>query len=435
MKLSDLINIEYRIFKDRDLVESELETRDYSLEFATNLSDSQLLTDWARKISPNNIGLSVMHRVSVGRLITGLAVFLLGVGLAFGLTHRDPGITVNLFWMLAIFIGPQSLFLIIQVLFGFKSPAFQALLRSRWPQFSSLHYYSVLYGSIEKWFLFQSLQLMAILLNIGLLLGLMATFTLTDVYFSWGTTLSVGPETIYLVCQWISIPWSFYQEAVPSIELIEITQYSSLNQSYAGTSDRAGQWWQFVMLCTAVYGLLPRIVLYLVSSLRLQQSLNRVDFSHTDARRILSRLRRPSQWGRHIDQDTKPEVFSDEKATPVTNASASAIVWRDLPVDDQALKTMFDKASISIRHIYRIDGGEGHIASVLANEEQEPVQLYICVDYWESFGKALKRFTDGLKVPVYIVPLILDPDPRMKNEDLWKQALKNEPFLGVWSGP
>jgi hypothetical protein len=57
---------------------------------------------------------------------------------------------------------------------------------------------------------------------------------------------------------------------VPSYELVEISRYYRFEKDAARISAQLfGSWWRFVAMCLFVYGLLPRIVLWLLCSMHL----------------------------------------------------------------------------------------------------------------------------------------------------------------------
>lgn len=436
MTLVDLINIEYQHHLDRGLTSKELTERDQNLKIDRQLADSDLLSTWAKALRPQNFGQIVISRINLFVGLLYLLAVVVGSTLTLSLIRMKPGLPVNIFWAVAVILGPQTITLVLQIVSGFKSQLLSGLIHARIPQLSSLHYYRQIYGKIEKWYLLDRLQRLTLFFNFSVLITLSLLFSLTDVSFAWGTTLDFSSSNIALACKLISLPWFFYEAGIPNLELITKTQYSSFQQSYIHDSSLAGEWWRFLMLTVSIYGLLPRILLFAFARFRFGKALATVKLRHSDCIKALRRLRSQAHWEKHVEKSPSQAHSVPQKLiTPkdVAQNSVDLIVWRDLQITDEKLRVFFDGHDCQVKNIFRFLDGFDDFSGNKTAEKISSGNVIICVDYWESYGKALRRFISGLNRPfVYLAPLKTKNTLGLEEETSWQDAVRHEPYIAIW---
>ena len=117
---------------------------------------------------------------------------------------------------------------------------------------------------MDRWVIAQSSQTFAVFFNVGALASALYLVAFSDLAFSWSTTLQLEAADLQRWTDLLSAPWApFFAGARPSPELIETTRYFRLQDgSFPAAVSPAGLggWWPFLVMCMAVYGLLPRLL-------------------------------------------------------------------------------------------------------------------------------------------------------------------------------
>jgi hypothetical protein len=117
-----------------------------------------------------------------------------------------------------------------------------------------------------------------ILLNVGIICGLGGLVMVRHVGFFWETTTeSAMRDTLVNIVHFLSAPWSgIWREAVPDVAAVESSRW---------LPDRGGvlppgptAWWLFLLACVFVWGLLPRLILWVVADRLSKRALASIDF-------------------------------------------------------------------------------------------------------------------------------------------------------------
>ncbi len=114
----------------------------------------------------------------------------------------------------------------------------------------------------KYWFLMQS-QAAGIAYSLTSLIVFFLLLLATDINFVWRSTI-LSSTDLFPILKLIASPWSFWQSAQPSLELLQMTQNSRLLNSNVHVSIY-GDWWQFILATQIFYSLLVRLIIYLVS--------------------------------------------------------------------------------------------------------------------------------------------------------------------------
>jgi len=137
---------------------------------------------------------------------------------------------------------------------------------------------------LANWIVIRRSQFIALFFSIGLLLALLGVVVTKDIAFAWSTTLHITPETFHGFLNTLALPWrAFFPTAVPSIELIESSQYfrlgDKLSEEMISNASQLGQWWKFLALATLFYALLLRCVMYGIATIGYKYTLKKSFFS------------------------------------------------------------------------------------------------------------------------------------------------------------
>ena len=151
-----------------------------------------------------------------------------------------------------------------------------------------------LYGSLLRWKLFGSFQVIAIAFNLGALAVMLMVVSFSDRAFGWQTTLNVSADSIHSLIQLIALPWTWlWSEGVgyPSLADIEGSRIV-LKEGIRGlSSSHLVSWWPFLTLGLVAYGLLPRLLFLIWAGLKQNKALNMLDFRQASAQRIVERMK------------------------------------------------------------------------------------------------------------------------------------------------
>lgn len=153
------------------------------------------------------------------------------------------------------------------------------------------------YGSVFPYPLFISTQVFAVFFNIGLLTATILKVLGSDLAFGWQSTLQLGSGAVYSFVKLISIPWSFFLDepfAHPSLAQIEGTRMVLKDGISHLTTPDLVSWWPFLCLCILFYGLVPRVILVVLSYVMERKTISKIKFDNMACDMLLLKLTSPS---------------------------------------------------------------------------------------------------------------------------------------------
>lgn len=240
-------------------------------------------------------------RLQVPFWLWPLAV-LIGWMIAAASLSYAPGGRLNVLWLWFLWAGLPLVGTLVAAgaaLFGRDRPWL-----FRW-RHKAIHWYP---KRIQRWQMLLGLQGFWMLVGLGMLLGFWTLLLFTDLAFGWSSTLLDGDRGPLGLFQVIASPWApLWPSAVPDAALLEATRYLRIDPQASGT-DRAGDWWPFLMASLLFYNLLPRALLALVGLVRVRQ------------------LQRA-----HLQPDIQGESQGDRSA-PLTLTASPLADWDDAQV-------------------------------------------------------------------------------------------------------
>lgn len=145
--------------------------------------------------------------------------------------------------------------------------------------------------SLLNWLVIQRSQLLALIFSVGLLVALLGMVVTKDIAFAWSTTLHVSAKEFHALLEAIALPWSsFFPGAVPSLELIEKSQYFRLGErldpEMVHNASQLGEWWKFLAFATLFYAIILRFVFWMISIAGYKRALKR-SFLNLDGAQVL----------------------------------------------------------------------------------------------------------------------------------------------------
>lgn len=160
------------------------------------------------------------------------------------------------------------------------------------------------YASVLIWQLARMVQTAACAYNLGLLAGLAGCLWFLNVGFFWESTTPVWmQQRLTNLTSILAAPWRWAAPAwCPSEEAISATRIGS--DSLPNILGRADAWYPFLLAALAVWGLLPRVLLWLTAWRGVARTLGTLDFQarrHRELWRNLTGSRRSDLAGPPLD--------------------------------------------------------------------------------------------------------------------------------------
>jgi len=256
---------------------------------------------------------------TLGMLGAGICLltFLAGISAMLGLLDKEKG-GINVVLFLAILLGGQWLILIAAftawLLRGRAAEGFsgvQALIGKLARKFSGSHPDGWWRNLMESggapraailWRLARLTQAAGIFFNIGILSGLVGLVMVKHVGFFWETTTELAMrEVLVETVKFLSSPWSHgWPALVPDAAVIEASRWlpGRTGELLPGPS----AWWEFLLLATCVWGLFPRMILWLLAWHAGRRALAQLDFQGRSHRALWRDLTGTDR----IETDEKP---------------------------------------------------------------------------------------------------------------------------------
>ncbi|MGB3620922.1 MAG: DUF2868 domain-containing protein [Ketobacter sp.] len=426
----------YRL-RDQGQPETALEERDRTLYQKAPLRPSgpreayaywveQRLTQDPIEPDPGKL-FSASYGVAVFiMLLTGL---ISGASITYAALYYDGSVPVNVALFLGVVVLPQLVmlfFLLLTLLLAFAGSAVFAgwyavpirlgtwLLQALWGKFGhhialatenkddlqsskralaeAVEHHRGLFGNR----VFRLFQHAGMAFNVGALLCLAALLAFTDRAFGWQSSLTDSAATIHTIVSALALPWSgLFGEGVgyPDLQQIIGSRIVLRESGEALHSYDLLSWWPFLALSVVLYGLVPRLIAWLVSVILESRLLGSLDFSgyHYQSlwRRMLSiELRSAGRPSLHSPESNKPL-----RETPAPNGTPQEVfVLRESQSRYQ--DEYLDK------WLKQISGFQGHFKTVAdvracATATQGEADVFLVIEGWQPpIEEKLAALTD-----------------------------------------
>ena len=256
------------------------------------------------------LGSRVVGALRVAGVLLGIVAFLAGTGVMRGLL-QPTGLFArgyNVWLFLAVALGLQWLFLLWGVLgYAFLrrgAGALSLFQRAVWGMvrrmtkaveetvWTRLLEGGAGYRSVLSWRLARLTQGVAVGFNLGLLAGFLGCLFFLSVRFYWESTLEGSGWGLLDFMDGMARPWAWSGVAVPPVQS-EI-EYSVLEKFFYERVE-VEKLWPFLMMSLAVYGLLPRLLLWCFCGYRERRALATLAFQaprHRELWRGLTKVER-----------------------------------------------------------------------------------------------------------------------------------------------
>ncbi|MFP4381634.1 MAG: DUF2868 domain-containing protein [Candidatus Sumerlaeia bacterium] len=459
LSLDELIDLEYQLHLDEKEDRQSLRERDRKLRLEMDADPEDrraLFLAWLDRVmdrGESSPGQMIAGLVSVLSAVLGLLGFLIGLGAAMGVFAYTGQTPVNVINVLAVFVGLQLLLLVawlgaivppkwiawlpgaramqdlvrmlspgrlVPFLARFFSHSKKESLASAWGQFKA---FDQMYGRVRFWLLLRSSQVFAIAFQLGALVGCMWLIAFSDLAFAWSTTLRVEPEHLYQLGNIISRPWAwFWPQAVPSRELVEITEFFRYADAKKDLVDpkKMGGWWPFLIACMLLYGLIPRIITYWVARWRYAASLRKAPLNHAAFQELHERLTEPlvetsTGLEREIGDEGRGDGGEGPTLATVAGKRSILIQWGEQPFSGSALAASvaqrFQCPPPEMWSAGGLDVADDAKCLTAAKGADSDTSIILAVKAWEPPTRDLTQFIEklrkaaGKEVPIIVMPV------------------------------
>jgi len=273
-------------------------------------------------------------------------------------------------------------------------------------------------------------QFIALFFSLGLLLALLLLVVTKDIAFAWSTTLSITPEQFHRFLHIVAFPWrEYYPSAVPSVELIEQSQYfrlgDKLSEEMISHASKLGEWWKFLALATIFYAILLRFGLYVFSLFAVKRAIKKSCLTLDGVEKLLSEMNEPV-ISTHAVKEEEPfiqeEINDKQVIDNLENAYDMVLGWA-IPKDQ--LVVMSDAMQIISSEFCEVGGTKTlQEESEIITKSHGKVLLY--VKAWEP---PIMDFIDFVEDLIIAVDQIVVYPVGMRQEE-YKTKPKE---VGVWA--
>lgn len=349
--ISDLIDLEFFVFRDEAQPEEQLEQRDREIYLQSikphleTKADSKsfrrsVISIWLSEMRTLYKEKNGIHAVLPGdafteaRRLLGLIITAIGIisgaGLALSMLMYHGQEPVNVSVYFGVLVVVQMLFVLLTLRFFFirTSPGslkkysvlypllgellsrmMDKLAKSAARHMSGRQTQSMeavfgiamskhtLYDRVIFWTIFALVQSFGIAFNLGVTAATLIRVFTADLAFGWQSTIQLSSQAVHTLVRVLAAPWAWIIPAgiaYPGLDQIEGSRMVFKDGIYHLVTTDLVSWWPFLVCAVCVYALLPRVVLYSAAMLGQRRSISRLDFSTAGLDRLIMRMTRPA---------------------------------------------------------------------------------------------------------------------------------------------
>lgn len=354
------------------------------------------LRAWLENVRSESTGSRFLSALGMaGSLLCGV-MFLAGISGVLGmLDHGRNGVHVTLF--LVILLGGQWLVLAAALVaamvrrrsmegFSLVQSAVAKVIR-RFAREGKAPWWSRLMGEggaargAVLWRVARVVQAGGICFNLGLLAGLAGLVMFRHVGFYWETTTELATQDLLeRLTRGLALPWSsWFPEALPGPEVIQATRWFPGRELSPGPA----AWWSFLLLAVLFWGLLPRLLLWLLAWRSGARSLAALDFQSRPARMLWRDLTADSR-DESIDQPLDGVLVLDVGGCGVGEGNLRPFLLRVLRVHPSSWH----------RTAVLDEGAERELSSALA---KAPAGVVLLAEGWALSPPRMKHLHERIR--------------------------------------
>ncbi len=295
---------------------------------------------------------------------------------------------------------------------------------------------------LANWLIIKRSQLLALMFSFGLFVALLGMVVTKDIAFAWSTTLQVSPKEFHTLLHTLAFAWrDFFPWAVPSVELIEQSQYfrlgDKLDTQMIQNASKLGEWWKFLALATLFYAIALRLVMWILSAWGFRYALLKSFLSLEGASALLREMNEPII--------TTSEIYEEEGLIPNDSHYTQEIKSLDSSYDralgwamsDEELMVLNESMKVIAPKVFDV-GGTNSLEedSEIISKCQGEVLFYVkswepptmdFVDFLEELSEQVDKI---ILAPVGTVESVYLPKTR--ELEMWGRKLQTLENKKVW---
>ncbi|MBC8125540.1 MAG: DUF2868 domain-containing protein [Gloeobacteraceae cyanobacterium ES-bin-144] len=404
--LADVIDLESEIVASK---KTPPQIRDAVLSSSRGLDGAMArrvgLRIWLDGMRSTSAGAKFLSATALVGTASGALMFAAGIFGVLGVVdHEKTGLHIVLF--LAVLIGGQWFILLLagiawffrrRATDGFSS--IQAMIgglirrfsgERETPWWSRLMHEDGGARAAILWRLGRLAQMIGIFFNLGILAGLTGLVMLKHIGFFWETTTEFAMHSLLeKLTRVLTMPWAaWWPSAVPDAMVIDATRWRPDHATPPGPS----VWWEFLLMATIFWGLLPRLVLWLLAWNAGRRALARLDFQARGQRELWRELTGP---GRRESNDRALDgvLVLDVGGCGITEESLRPFLLRRLRVNPTAWH------SVAVMDA----GAEAEAAKALANA---PAGVVLLAEGWSLAPARMQTLHSRIRANAHAAPPI-----------------------------
>lgn len=317
--------------RDKSISREQLKQRDREIGIAANISvdtrQLKALRTWIASLrTPHSDheskqsaaaqsdypGMQLSRMVTTTTVMMWLTGFFVGAGLARTVLHYTGEQPVNLISTLLVLVGLQLVSLLLLIFFwlGGMNRIADALsvfhpakiilwllnrIRPKEDMFTD-SWQSAIGTTLRPMVVYLG-QHFTVALNLGILVTMIYLISTRDIAFGWSTSLQLDNETMFSLLRGLAAPWSqLLPGATPTAELIDASRFYRLQSQLQNTNTQPevlATWWTYLIIAVTVYGLIPRLLMLAVSSMKYDRSIINRIIASSESSQVLARMRSP----------------------------------------------------------------------------------------------------------------------------------------------
>ncbi len=308
-------------------------------------------------------------------LLFSVVVFILGFFSGVGLLSYSGHEPVNVIYFIAMVVFLPLFTMTLTLLSMFRANSTQSTLVHISPAFWMEKILRLLPNKIEadlkgvkinplmaNWIVIKRSQIIALVFSFGLLFSLLGVVATKDIAFAWSTTLSISPETFHNFLHTLTFPWrDIYPSALPSVELIEQSQYfrlgDKLSEEMIQNASKLGEWWKFLAFSTLFYAIILRFAIYLLSQFGLNRAIKRSFLTLDGAKKLLNDMNEPIISTHANENEQKFIQRSTAYAQSINILDASYDLVQGWAIPKENLSVIADSMKVISPKLFEAGGG------------------------------------------------------------------------------
>lgn len=363
-----------------------------------------------------------LYGISLVLVIVG---FFAGLFSGMALLNYNGHAPVNVIYFMAMVIALPLLTMTLTLFSMFKAHHTQSVLIHLSPSYWMEKIVTLLPHKVQEnlqdlkinpllanWIVIKRSQLIALFFSIGLLVALLLVVATNDIAFAWSTTLHVDAKAFHNFLNTLAFPWkSWFPSAVPSLELIEQSQYFRLGDKLSAemirNASKLGEWWKFLAFATLFYAIVLRFCMYLLALLGLRIAVKKSFLSLKGVSTLLRDMNEPIITTNAQDDSVKNETIVDGTLQTLQTLDASYDMVQGWAMSEEQLHVLNDSMQVITPLVYDV-GGTNTLEedAEIIHKSHGEVLLYVkaweppTMDFMDYLENLVARVDKVVVVPV-----------------------------------